>query len=70
MHFQEFCFVKIMFRSANVVSAYHAYENKFSDCKDHRNKKEVPDPIVEDLISDKIRKRNKSKADLTVENFV
>ena len=45
-------------------------ENKFNDCKDHRNKKEVPDPIVKDLISDKIRKRNKSKADLTVENFV
>ena len=44
--------------------------NKFNDCKDHRNKKEVPDPIVKDLISDKIRKRNKSKADLTVENFV
>ena len=35
----------------------------FNDCKDHRNKKEVPDPIVKDLISDKIRKRNKSKAD-------
>ena len=43
---------------------------RFNDCKDHRNKKEVPDPIVKDLISDKIRKRNKSKADLTVENFV
>ena len=49
---------------------YHLHENKFNDCKDHRNKKEVPDPIVKDLISDKIRKRNKSKADLTVENFV
>ena len=46
------------------------YKNKFNDCKDHRNKKEVPDPIVKDLISDKIRKRNKSKPDLTVENFV
>ena len=45
-------------------------ENKFNNCKDHRNKKEVPDPIIKDLISDKIRKRNKSKADLTVENFV
>ena len=31
-------------------------ENKFNDCKDNRNKKEVPDPIVKDLISDKIRK--------------
>ena len=42
--------------------------NKFNVCKDHRNKKEVPDPIIKDLISDKIWKRNKSKADLTVEN--
>ena len=43
---------------------------KVNDCKDRRNKREVPDPMVKDLISDKIRKRNKSKADLTVENFV
>ena len=49
---------------------FYFIENKFNDCKDHRNKKEVPDPIVKDPISDKIRKRNKSKADLTVENFV
>ena len=39
-------------------------------CKDHRNKNEVPDPIVNDLISDNIKKRNKSKADLTGENWV
>ena len=30
-------------------------------------KKEVLDPIVKDLISDKIWKRNKSKADLTAD---
>ena len=45
-------------------------ENKFNVCKDHRNKKEVLDPMVKDLISDKIWKQNKSKADLTVENWV
>ena len=37
------------------------YKNKFNDCKDHRNKKEVPDPIVKDMISGKIRKQNTLK---------
>ena len=27
---------------------------QFNVCKDHHNQKEVPDPIVKDLISDKI----------------
>ena len=35
-------------------------------CKDPRNKNEVPDPTAKDLIRDKIWKRSKSKADLTV----
>ena len=39
-------------------------------CKDHRNKKDVPpDPMAKDLTSDKIWKRNKSKANLTVVNL-
>ena len=41
-------------------TAHLIYKNKFNDCKDHRNKKEVPDPIVKDLISDKIRKTYRS----------
>ena len=36
-----------------VDSYYVSYENKFNDCKDHRNKSEVPDPVVRWLIGTK-----------------
>ena len=42
--------------------------NNVNSCKDHRDKTEVPDPlVVEDLISYKLNNRRKiSKADFTV----
>ena len=52
----------------NEIISLREYENKFNACKDYRNKKEAPHPIAKDLISDKIWKWNKNRADLTVEN--
>ena len=46
---------EVEFEWSWIAGAQFAYLHQVQYvCKDHRDKKEVPDPIMKDLISDKI----------------